>query len=190
MTCDHTQKSPLYLILLFPAILLVVTALIAPPPLPLFALLACGAAALIFVAFSFKYLRVRDEGDCLAVRFGPLPIFRCRILYSQITGACLGLMTTWNLSVEPWSHGERRDRTCWKAGMIWPSCGTCVFAWSVGGGNRAAADGASGVWGEAPTVPLLEDRDAEHQRASLPVLCGLRVSAGRSSPRSVCRPAG
>jgi len=48
------------------------------------------AAVLVFFAFSFKFLRVHDDGDCLAIRFGPLPVFRRRIPYSQITGVEAG----------------------------------------------------------------------------------------------------
>lgn len=39
------------------------------------------------LSFAFGHLTVRDEGDRLAVRFGPLPIFRKAIPYADITGA-------------------------------------------------------------------------------------------------------
>ncbi|MCY2928639.1 MAG: hypothetical protein NTV86_03935 [Planctomycetota bacterium] len=87
MTYDHTQKSPLYLILLLPAVVVMVSVVVAPAPPPVFALLMVVEASLIVAAFSFMHLRVRDQGDYLAVRFGPLPIFRRRIPYVQITGA-------------------------------------------------------------------------------------------------------
>jgi len=38
----------------------------------------------VFVALSFVRLTVRDEGDCLAIRFGVLPVFRKCIPYSAI----------------------------------------------------------------------------------------------------------
>ena len=47
---------------------------------------ALFAAALIFLfTQAFHYLTVRDEGDCLAIRFGPLPLLHKRIPYDQIT---------------------------------------------------------------------------------------------------------
>jgi hypothetical protein len=38
----------------------------------------------------FGSLTVRDEGQWLAVRFGPLPVFRTKIAYSTITGVEAG----------------------------------------------------------------------------------------------------
>jgi len=36
------------------------------------------------VALMFKQLTVRDEGECLAIRYGPLPVFRKLIPYSKM----------------------------------------------------------------------------------------------------------
>ena len=33
---------------------------------------------------------IRDEGDCLAIRFGPLPVFRKLIRYADIRGVEVG----------------------------------------------------------------------------------------------------
>ncbi|HUT95233.1 MAG TPA: hypothetical protein VMY37_37615 [Thermoguttaceae bacterium] len=53
---------------------------------PLLMCLVLGVAGLIFLfTQSFHYLTVRDEGDALAIRFGPLPLLRKRVPYSQIT---------------------------------------------------------------------------------------------------------
>jgi len=41
--------------------------------------------ALILVAMMFQRLTVRDEGERLALRYGPLPVFRKLIRYSDIT---------------------------------------------------------------------------------------------------------
>ena len=40
---------------------------------------------MFFFTQAFHYLTVRDEGDALAIRFGPLPLLRKRIPYSRIT---------------------------------------------------------------------------------------------------------
>lgn len=44
------------------------------------------AAVLVFLAYAFGSLTVRDEGERLAVRFGPIPLFRTFIPYERITG--------------------------------------------------------------------------------------------------------
>ena len=50
-------------------------------------LLALGGS-LAFVAISFQYMVVRDEGDRLSVRFGPLPVFGMRVSYADILVHC------------------------------------------------------------------------------------------------------
>jgi len=70
-----------------PAVLLLATSWLNRGA-PLGALILAGAAALVLaLAFCFRRLTVRDEGDWLAVRFGPLPVFRTRIPYAQIASA-------------------------------------------------------------------------------------------------------
>jgi hypothetical protein len=43
----------------------------------------CGV--FFFCGLVFGSLTISDEGDCLAVRFGPLPLFSRRIPYADIT---------------------------------------------------------------------------------------------------------
>lgn len=43
------------------------------------------AAVLALTALTFARLTVRDEGQWLALRYGPLPLFRKRIRYADIT---------------------------------------------------------------------------------------------------------
>jgi hypothetical protein len=53
-------------------------------PVPMGLLL--GVAVVMFVfSQAFQSLTVCDEGDALAIRFGPLPLLRARIPYSRIT---------------------------------------------------------------------------------------------------------
>jgi len=82
----HTQRGIIQPILLAVAVVLVVTACVvrgSPPLRPAFL-----AAAMVFVLllFAFGTLTVRDEGDRLAVRFGPLPLFKKTISYADMTG--------------------------------------------------------------------------------------------------------
>ena len=85
----------------------------APTARPVLQPMLWGVALLFVVlAFSFKTLTVEDAGDHLFVHYGPLPVFRKRFPYSQITGAkrsrsrfvdgwgihcVLGRGWTWNL---------------------------------------------------------------------------------------------
>lgn len=48
--------------------------------------LLASALVCVFLAFAFGTLTVKDEGDRLAVRFGPLPVFKMHIPYAEITG--------------------------------------------------------------------------------------------------------
>ena len=50
------------------------------PGLPL-VLLGAGLLVIVF-GLSFHYLRVEDDGDSLALRYGPLPLFHKRLAYA------------------------------------------------------------------------------------------------------------
>jgi hypothetical protein len=45
------------------------------------------AVVTLGAAFSFRNLRIVDEGDAVAIRFGPLPTFRKRVAYADIATA-------------------------------------------------------------------------------------------------------
>ena len=81
---DHTQSAPLYWLLLAIAFGLgCASYLLWHMPIAAYAMLA-SAVVDVVLAFSFADLTVRDEGDALAIRFGPLPLFRKRIPYDQM----------------------------------------------------------------------------------------------------------
>ena len=84
---DHVQSAPLYLLILVPALVLMAAAVAnandAATALPM---VLIGGLTLL-VALSFQHLRVADEGDRLAVRYGPLPVFCKRVSYSTIVAA-------------------------------------------------------------------------------------------------------
>ncbi|MCA8951936.1 MAG: hypothetical protein KDE27_20675 [Planctomycetes bacterium] len=82
-TYRHTQRGPLWFAPVVPALGALALALFADTA----SLRALGAAlAVVFalVAASFATLTVRDAGDHLEVRFGPLPVFGTRIAYDTI----------------------------------------------------------------------------------------------------------
>ncbi len=82
----HKQKS---LFWLFPVSLSVITlsigALSAHVGELTTALFLCGLGGLLaLVGLSFQHLVMLDQGDSLAVRFGPLPLFCTKIPYASI----------------------------------------------------------------------------------------------------------
>ena len=105
MGYEHTQKSPLYLLILAIAAIMV-GMLRTMPTGESFPIWILGGVSLLLVctAMSFGHLTVRDEGEYLAVRFGPLPIFHRRFRYAQITGveaARSDLLDGWGIHCVP-----------------------------------------------------------------------------------------
>jgi len=86
-TYNHTQRGPLYLIMLAVAVVILAMAWrLRDDPASVHGLLIL-AAVFFLVSLMFKRLTIRDEGAHLAVRYGPLPLFRRRIPYSEIASA-------------------------------------------------------------------------------------------------------
>lgn len=89
MEYEHTQKAPLGWILLaagaVAAVYVCVLAVLVDP----MAAVALAPIIVLFgcLAFCFGSLSVRDEGQYLRVRFGPVPVFGTKIPYAQMTGA-------------------------------------------------------------------------------------------------------
>lgn len=83
MGYEHTQQAPLGRILYGIGALMLGTALVLTETWPSFAFLV-GATLVILVGAMFGSLNVRDEGDGLAIRYGPLPVFRARFPYDRI----------------------------------------------------------------------------------------------------------
>lgn len=83
---NHTQKAPVYLLLLAIGMLMLVVAWQTPAAQPAWVgwMLPGLAVLFLFLGLSFAHLTVEDEGDHLLVRFGPLPVFRKRIAYDEI----------------------------------------------------------------------------------------------------------
>lgn len=79
---EHTQRGPLWLLLILPLAAALVVG--AYGDLALRCAAAGFAAALAVLAACFVTLTVRDRGDHLDVRFGPLPLFGTRVRYDAI----------------------------------------------------------------------------------------------------------
>lgn len=84
---EHTQKGRLHLIVYPAAVALFVGAWLSHDDQPARIILCFAACLMVLAGLCFKTLTVRDEGEQLAVRFGPLRLFRTRIPYSKITAA-------------------------------------------------------------------------------------------------------
>ena len=85
MNYSHTQKAPLHFVFYLAVIWLLVLAwLCRDQPATAWGA-AAGAAVLLAVACMFMHLTVRDEGQWLVIRYGPLPVFGRRIRYADIS---------------------------------------------------------------------------------------------------------
>ncbi len=85
MDYEHTQRGRLHHILLAVAAVMLTGAWLARSESTVVALNLVIAAVFLVVALMFGSLTVRDEGEWLALRYGPLPVLRKRIRYADIT---------------------------------------------------------------------------------------------------------
>lgn len=80
------QQAPLYLILVFVGLVLVVAgALVRDPPMRI--ILPAAALPSFLMAWSFCWLEVTVCDTHLRARFGPLPCFGVRVVLAQIVSA-------------------------------------------------------------------------------------------------------
>ncbi len=80
----HTQTGPWHFIVFSIGVLqaYLAVALREQPPLNL--IFGVCAAFMLLLGFSIRSLTIRDAGEGLQIQFGPLPLFRKQILYSDI----------------------------------------------------------------------------------------------------------
>lgn len=89
---SHTQKAPLCLILYGSALLCFVLAWQVGDTPGIF--IGGGVGLLIvLLAPAFHHLTVADQGEQLAMRFGPVPLFRRTVQYDDIDKAEVGRTT-------------------------------------------------------------------------------------------------
>ncbi len=99
-TYRHTQAAPLCLLLYATALVLLVVGLAVPDEPPIRWLFPTVGLLVLVVAVSFHHLTVEDRGDGLAVRFGPFPLFRRTVRYSDIKAVDVGrtlLLDGWGI---------------------------------------------------------------------------------------------
>ncbi len=107
-TYSHTQNSPLWLILFGVAIPCFAVAWLAGGQPVVGAVMIVAGLLLVFVGLAFHHFTVEDEGDHLAIRFGPLPLMKTSIQYADIQGIEVGrtaIWDGWGIHWNPW-HGR------------------------------------------------------------------------------------
>lgn len=85
MDYDHTQRGGLRYVLDLSAGLMFVLAWVFRAAWAPALILVGTGATLLLAGLCFRELTVRDAGDHLRVRFGPLPLLGTRIRYDEIT---------------------------------------------------------------------------------------------------------
>jgi len=143
----HTQKAPWFLLLFGFAALFFTVAWVtrAEPVLP--AILLVSGLLMAMLGYSMQHLTVSDEGDRLAICFGPLPLFRKRIRYDDIIGVEIGhttLLDRWGIQWFPWG-GWGIHWSPW-GGWLWSlSAGKCVVIRRRRGVIKIGTDDAEGL---------------------------------------------
>jgi hypothetical protein len=96
----HTQRAPLCLIVYGTAVAMLVGAWRAHSERPIALILVGSGLAMALLASAFHHLTVVDEGDRLAIRFGPIPLFRRTVRYTDIVKVEIGrtlLLDGWGI---------------------------------------------------------------------------------------------
>ncbi len=118
MQYERTQYAPLHYILLAISVLLLTGAWTArAQPAVVITLVGVGAA-LVLVSLMLGSLTVSDEGDHLALRYGPLPVFRKQIPYADITAVQPGrtsVIDGWGIHYIP---GRGTTYNLWGFGCV------------------------------------------------------------------------
>lgn len=103
MRYEHVQSAPLHLLLWVSAAGTATAAATANDPVGRLVLVV-GSLLTAVLAASFGRLTVRDEGERLAIRFGPLPLFRRFVPFGEIESAQTGrttLLEGWGIHLSP-----------------------------------------------------------------------------------------
>ncbi|QVL31794.1 hypothetical protein KIH39_23630 [Telmatocola sphagniphila] len=135
---SHTQKAPLCWILYASALacLLLAYSIAETPVLYISGMV--GLLLGLFVAPAFHHLTVEDRGDRLAIRYGPMPLFRRTVRYADIESVRVGrtlLFDGWGIHMSI------------QGGWVWNLWGrSCVVVHFKNGGTlRIGTDDAEGL---------------------------------------------
>ena len=133
----HTQTSPLFLLLAAIGIGFFVGGSQVDGQKLSITLFSIGAVWFL-LALSFRQLTCRDEGDHLRISFGPLPIFRRKLLYARLEKVEVSrsrLLDGWGIHL------------CTRGGWVWNLWGfDCVDIDFTGGKKlRLGTDDPEGL---------------------------------------------
>lgn len=134
---SHKQAAPLCLILYGVGIAAVTVAVLMGDTV---GVVIAGSVSLVLLLLApcFHYLAVEDRGDELAVRFGPVPLFRRTVRYADIGSVEVGrtlLLDGWGIHLSI------------RGGWVWNLWGrTCVVVhFKHGGTLRIGTDDADNL---------------------------------------------
>ncbi len=105
MQYQHTQTGGLHHLLYAVVGVLLIGAWFVRGAPGMVAILAITFALVLVLAVSLKTLTVQDEGEELAIRFGPVPLFSKTIPYAAITAVEADrtrLVDGWGIHSVPW----------------------------------------------------------------------------------------
>lgn len=89
----HTQRAPLCLLLYVTGVLFLVLGWMLRNQPVIQWMFPIVSFLILILATSFHHLTVEDEGDRLSVSFGPTPLFRRTVLYTNIVSVEVGRTT-------------------------------------------------------------------------------------------------
>ena len=95
------------------------------------------AVLLVLVGLAFQHLTVEDEGDRLAIRFGPLPFLETAVRYDDMKGIEVGRTTL----LDGWGI-HRRPRHGWLWNLWGRDCLVIHLEW---GTLRVGTDDAANL---------------------------------------------
>ena len=99
-TYDRTQRGPWGVLMSVVAVFALWNAATGRGPIWIPVLLTVVGLFVLGCALSLQWLRIRDEGDCLSVAFGPLPLVQCEIDYRSMKNVEVGgttLLDGWGI---------------------------------------------------------------------------------------------
>jgi hypothetical protein len=136
---SHTQRAPLCLLIYALAVVFTVLGYMVEEAPPIQWLFPPIGLLMFVVAASFHHLIVKDRGDGLAIRFGPVPLFRKAVQYSDIVAVEVGralLLDGWGIHMSI------------RGGWVWNIWGRdCVVLHLKKGTLRIGTDDAKNLAG-------------------------------------------
>ncbi len=87
---SHTQKAPLGLLIYALAVVFLALGYLVQDAPPIRWLFPPIGLLMLVITASFHHLTVEDRGDRLAIRFGPVPLFRRTVRYADLGAVEIG----------------------------------------------------------------------------------------------------